>query len=76
MQLDLYLDLDLDLDLRSNFQIDLSRSKDTPSDASRREEHVGINSFFVSCFFTSYKQKCFWKYFVSLTFDDLWSLNR
>ena len=50
MQLDLYLDLHLDLDLRSNFQIDLSRSKDTPSDASRREEHVGINSFFVSCF--------------------------
>ena len=37
-----------DLDLRSNFQVDLSRSKSIPLDASRREEHDGATDKSVS----------------------------
>ena len=37
-----------DLDLRSNVQVDLSRSKSTPLDASRREEHDGATDKSVS----------------------------
>ena len=42
------LDLDLDLDPRSNFDLDLLRSKDTFSEASRRAEHDGAIFIFVS----------------------------
>ena len=35
-------DLDLDLDLRSNFDLDILRSKSIFSDASRRENRDGV----------------------------------
>ena len=57
-----------DLDLKSNFDLDLSRSKNISFNASRREKHDGTIadslSFFVQTLFTKNglrKKRLFWK---------------